>query len=69
MKITGTASQCNKIADISPIASNIICGRLFFMEKFLNLKAITGRLLTISQLVISIIAYNTQLLMSQFINV
>ena len=67
MNVTGTASQCNKIAAMIAITINIICGILFLMEKFLNLNAITGKLLIISQLTIIMIAYKTQTLISQLL--
>ena len=67
MNVTGTASHFNKTADTKAITIKMICGKLFFTEKFLNLNAITGMLLTIKKLNTIMSAYNTQLLMSQLL--
>ena len=64
MKIIGTASHFKNTADSNPITNNIILGISFFIEKFLNFKAIIGNLLTINQLSITINVYNTHLFIS-----
>jgi len=64
MNTTGTASHCKRIAATRAITNKIILGKLFFIVKSLNFKAINGNVETISQLTKAIIRYNTHLLVS-----
>ncbi len=65
MNTTGTVSHFNKKTETSPMTMSRMCGKLFLMEKFLNLNASIGTLLTINQLSEMMSAYKTHLFTSQ----
>ena len=64
MNTTGTASHFKRMAATRAIITKIILGKLFFMVKSLNFKAIKGIVDTINQLTTTITTYNTHLLVS-----
>ena len=64
MKTTGTASHFKRMAATRVITTKIILGKLFFMVKSLNFKAIKGNLEIINQLTKAITIYKTHLLVS-----
>ena len=64
MNTTGTASHCKRNAVSKAITSKIILGKLFFIVKSLNFKAIKGNVETINQLNKIITTYSTHLLVN-----